>query len=172
MTFRPLFRRERTFSLIEVTVALAILAVVLVGLAAAMMSAVTVNRLMSEQAKAVTFAEGALNYVVSNQDFRGTYADVDGLALPKDATPANVWQQPFTSQRNLEFADYTAFTGDLSIVPWEYDNTNSPPTAVNPAADWLAGDTFEVVVTVSWFPNGAAVAKTIVLRTHYFPQAP
>jgi len=149
-----------------------ILTVVLVGLAVAMTNAVTVNRLMKEQADAVTFAEGALSYVVSNKDFRGTYADVNGVALAKSGAANNVWQLPFTSQRSLEFANYTAYTGDLTIIPYQFDDTNTPPTAVAQTADWLAADSFEVQVTVSWFPNGSTIAKTIVLRTQYFPQTP
>ena len=167
--------RTRDFSLVEVIVALGVLTLLLLALAGCLVNSVTLNSVMQEQRSAVSLAEGAMNYVLANKDFRGTYADSNGDPYAKTTDATNVWQLPFSSLRDLEFQEMDEFTGDLAIKPYAYDGTNSPPTSVSAVTDWLAADCFEVVITVTWTPTtakraGEATTRTVTLKTYYFPQ--
>ncbi|MGE0708517.1 MAG: hypothetical protein AB7N76_23200 [Planctomycetota bacterium] len=168
---------DRALTLVEVVVAMGVLTIMLLALAATMISSVSLNEYMGEQRSASSLAEGALNYVIANKDFRGTYADLAGAPLPKDnASATNVWQLPFSSLRDLEFDKLSDYSGDLTIVAYAFDASTTPPGPPTVVTDWLAADFFEVLVTVSWVPtvnkrNSSTATRSIKLKTLYFPQS-
>lgn len=168
---------RRGFSLVEVLVAMGVMAILLLGLGATTLGSVRVTELVQERRIAMNQAQSVLTRLLADPQLQETFADA------ATGSPTKLTYDLATDLGEVAPAELRGWSGTLEIRSYQLDQpVGGPPTAwrdfvgVAPFA-WSEGHVYELVVKVTWTPAIYTRTKQsgsldVTTRSYYYPPPP